>query len=679
MRAVILRSLLVVGAGGIVLAGMLYVASTVDAQPPEVVSIAVTQPVGGDERTALITTSVEVVFSEPIDPGDAETAVRIEPEVTGTASWSGSTLIFTPLDPLELATAYTVRVTDGIRDAAGNEIDAIPAPFTFETAGRPTLVSTEPSDGEDEVAVDAAIRITFSTLMDTASVERELRVRPTFAHELRWSGEVLEIVPTDPMRPGTQYEVAIGGDATDAAGVRIGDVVSFWYRTAAHGLRVETLVPADGIDGIAPSSAVAVIFDAPIDPDTVRADMLALTPAVAGTLEVVALPGEEDPDEEVGRILRFTPSGALPPNTTFEVQLTAGMAAVDGGGLAESLAWTFTTGAPASTLSNQITFVSDRAGVANVWAMNADGTGQHQVSAELVPVVDYAVAPDGSSLVVADGRRLVYLRPDGSDRRVLTGDQYVDLDPAYGPEGRRLAFARTDAATGAGLGLWEWAVGGGDPAPLELPADEDDATPSPRSTASTGPILRAPRYAPDGDAVVFVDAGGGAVGILDLEEDRLVLVEFAATAPPAWLPDGRTVLLHGSRDGDEAVPLEAPVLPLTPSAGEGRVYRVARGGGEVSETALPGGARVLAVAPDGRIAYADERGSLVVTDSVGDPGSPVVADAVVLGAAFPPAGQAMVVALAPDASSEPGVELVDVETGDRTRLVPEGSLPRWLP
>ena len=32
--------------------------------------------------------------------------------------------------------------------------------------------------------------------------------------------------------------------------------------------------------------------------------------------------------------------------------------------------------------------------------MNADGTGQRQVSAELEPVLDYAVAPDGSSLVV---------------------------------------------------------------------------------------------------------------------------------------------------------------------------------------------------------------------------------------------------------------------------------------
>ena len=36
MRAVLLRSLAVIGVGGIVLAGVLYVASTFDARPPTV-------------------------------------------------------------------------------------------------------------------------------------------------------------------------------------------------------------------------------------------------------------------------------------------------------------------------------------------------------------------------------------------------------------------------------------------------------------------------------------------------------------------------------------------------------------------------------------------------------------------------------------------------------------------
>ena len=119
------------------------------------------------------------------------------------------------------------------------------------------------------------------------------------------------------------------------------------------------------------STSIALVFDRPIDPASVDADQLVIEPDVAGTLDVVALAGEEpvegEPDGS-GRMLRFTPSGPLPPNTTFAVELGPGLAAVDGGELAEATAWTFITAAPPSTLSNQITFVTDRAGVANVWA-----------------------------------------------------------------------------------------------------------------------------------------------------------------------------------------------------------------------------------------------------------------------------------------------------------------------
>ncbi len=223
------------------------------------------------------------------------------------------------------------------------------------------------------------------------------------------------------------------GTAADVAGVALGEPVTVRFRTIAPGVAIETLVPADEMDGISPMSPIAVVFDRPIDPESVGGDALTITPGVAGTLEVVALPGDPVTDDGAGRVLRFTPSAALPATTTFEVELATGISGSDGGGLAGPQSWTFTTGAGGATVSNQITFVTDRSGVANVWTMNADGTGQRQVSAELTPVIDYAVAPDGTSLVVGDGRRLVYLRADGSDRRVLTGEGHLggrsDLRP----------------------------------------------------------------------------------------------------------------------------------------------------------------------------------------------------------------------------------------------------------
>src|SRR5688500_20337617 len=67
MRSILLRSLLVIGAGGLALAALLYVASPVDARPPAVLEIRLTQPLADDVQRALITTSLEVVCSEMVE------------------------------------------------------------------------------------------------------------------------------------------------------------------------------------------------------------------------------------------------------------------------------------------------------------------------------------------------------------------------------------------------------------------------------------------------------------------------------------------------------------------------------------------------------------------------------------------------------------------------------------
>ena len=310
MRTVLFRSLAVIAVGGIVLAGVLFVASTIDARAPAVLEVRLTQPLADEDRVALITTSIEVAFSEPVETAGATEAVRVEPEVDGAVNWSGSTMIFTPDHPLELETTYTLTVGPGIVDLAGNEMSELPQPFEFETAGRPALAGSNPPDGDDDVPLADPIALTFTTLMDTASVEAELQVQPNFAHELRWSGELLVIVPSQPLEPGQDYEISIGADAADVAGVTLGEAISVGFRTVAPGLTALTLVPADGVDGIAPTSPIAVIFDQPIDPESVSGDLLTVVPDVAGTLEVVALPDDPADEDGAGRLLRFVPSGA---------------------------------------------------------------------------------------------------------------------------------------------------------------------------------------------------------------------------------------------------------------------------------------------------------------------------------------------------------------------------------
>ena len=119
MRAVVLRSLAVVAIGALVLAGVLYAASTVDSRPPAVLGIELTQPLPDEANRGLPTTSLEVAFSEPVEQSGAADALSVEPAVEGSVSWSGSTMIFTPDAPLALGTDYTVSSIRASRTSPG--------------------------------------------------------------------------------------------------------------------------------------------------------------------------------------------------------------------------------------------------------------------------------------------------------------------------------------------------------------------------------------------------------------------------------------------------------------------------------------------------------------------------------------------------------------------------------
>lgn len=690
VRGASIRTLLAFAMGVVVLGGILYVATNVDARAPAVERIGLTHHLSADANVALTTTSIEVVFSEDVDHRTAEAAFSIRPALRGGLSWTGATMTFTPVDRLPLESEFVVRIGPGVEDRAGNRMTA-PSQLAFSTVGHPGVVGSSPEPNAGEVPLDQQISLRFSTLMDTSSVEQALIVTPAVTLTPSWAGEVLTLVPVKPLAEGTRYTLRLATTARDSAGTPLSSPYLLSFQTRSSSLQPDIRFPADGTEGISVMTPIAIVFDRPLDPGTVNPASFRIQPEVNGSLSAVPLPGAAGMRQPGARVLRFVPFAPLAPNTTYRVSLAAGLTAVDGAAPATAIAWSFTTGTQLPSLSNQIVFLSERAGIANLWGMNPDGSGLRQLSSELTPVTSYALAPDGRSFVVGDGAILVRQLADGRGRQQLTEAGVLEVDPAYSPNGASIAFARIDTS-GNGLGLWTVPASGGQAQPVEL-RPVITASPSAGPTGSDGgpqPILRAPRFSPDGTALAFVDLSG-RTGIVDLSDGSVSSAAFVAVGAPEWLPDSSGVLVSGIAGGSlEAPEAGVPLAAFEPGAlqlsafelGGLRLARLDRGATSVRLLdQLPGSTRpqpgavgrylFIAVQPG-----APEASGTLQLSTATDVASRLLDDG---GAPVSAAGFGPQARLAVAARSGAGIWIVDFATGQGRQLTQEGRLPRWLP
>ncbi len=539
----------------VVLGLVLYNATLVDRRAPTVSEVRLSATVGGAERLAQTVTAIDITFSEAVDHASAESRILIVPGVPGVFTWDGPTAIFSPAERLPIDAAFEVSVSPGFSDLAGNVATSGLQPWAFRSVGAPTVVAVEPADGSTELSVDTAIVVRFDRLMDTASVERSIRLEPPVVTRPSWSGETLTLTAVAPLRFGTTYSISIGGQAADTGGNRLGTRFSSRFSTVRAGVAVEATVPADTVSGIGIRTPIAVIFDAPIDSATIgRA--LTIDPPIDGSLQVVALPSDleptepgAEPDPATGRVLLFTPSAPLAEHTTYQVTLAPEVARLgDPGRVAPGRSWVFTTGSPTSSAQNQVAFLTARAGIRGVWLMNPDGTNQRQLTTTLAPVSGFDVSSDGSLIAFAAAGVVSTMAIDGSGQTAVTEPGRIEAAPKFTPDGRSLVVGRRDV-TGADTGYWRVPVPGnlvgGLPTRQLLP----DGAPPLGSVALTG----------DGDAGgpgtsvwttrtafdptgrwALVVTGSGDVRLMDLDpgfglEPVTVEVGLVADAAPVWV------------------------------------------------------------------------------------------------------------------------------------------------
>lgn len=80
------------------------------------------------------------------------------------------------------------------------------------------VVRTAPESGATDVTTRAQLALTFSELMDTASVEGRVQLTPLLTGTLRWNGSTAFFVPQTALQPDTLYTVTVQSGAVSARG-----------------------------------------------------------------------------------------------------------------------------------------------------------------------------------------------------------------------------------------------------------------------------------------------------------------------------------------------------------------------------------------------------------------------------------------------------------------------------
>ena len=97
----------------------------------------------------------------------------------------------------------------------------------------PSVVSTYPENGEENVPVSASITVTFSERMSRTATQSAFSVFPDVDGEFSWNENTLIFTPAEKLMPETVYGVTIREEAMDLAWNSIGENYIWYFFTGA--------------------------------------------------------------------------------------------------------------------------------------------------------------------------------------------------------------------------------------------------------------------------------------------------------------------------------------------------------------------------------------------------------------------------------------------------------------
>lgn len=202
-----------------------------------------------------------------------------------------------------------------------------------------------------------------------------------------------------------------------------------------------------------------------------------------------------------------------------------------------------------------IAFTSDRDGNSEIYLMDADGSGQRNVTANEAPDSEPSWSPDGSLLAFTSYRsgpaNLFLMNTDDSDVEQLTDSPAVEGGARWSRDGSRIAFySYRDQSAGL---MWVMDAEGSDPEPVLR-----EQLPSPQTRCSGG---FPGSWFPDGQRLLFRGSEGEPTRALqvcstavDGSDTQVILSEpNVKSIFPSISPDASKIAFTTDRDGNPEI------------------------------------------------------------------------------------------------------------------------------
>jgi hypothetical protein len=340
-----------------------------DTTPPDILTTSPLNGAAGVATDAIIT----ITFSEALAPATVNSStisLRVTgsgPAIAGTVTYNSAsgTATLTPSSALSNNTSYTVTVSAGIKDLAGNPLPSL-LTFNFLTVAPgtpPTVIASVPAGGATNVAVTSPVSVTFSKDMDASTINGA-----TFILRMNSTGaDVAGTVSYDPgtraaaftpaaglLANGIGYTATVTTAARDIGGLGLSSNFIFSFTTVPDATppTVTSTSPANGTTNVAVSTSVTATFSKAMDAATINGTAFTLKVASSGVLVSGSVSYNAG-----SRMATFAPSSPLANATSYTGTITTGARDASGIPFANNFDFTFITAAapppPGQNVSGQ--------------------------------------------------------------------------------------------------------------------------------------------------------------------------------------------------------------------------------------------------------------------------------------------------------------------------------------